>query len=250
MEQHATGSVHARRDGSDVVVLELRREERRNALNMVMVEGIHRAAEQAVADGARVIVITGQGSTFCAGADLSGDVYSGTFPDKLVGMLDALEALPVPVVAALNGPAIGAGVQLALACDLRVVDESARIEVPVVRVGVAVHTWTMRRLTEVLGGRARNIMLAGESMDTAELLDRGFGNRAGGLAEAVAWAHELAKLAPLSLRHVKMAFNEDGARDPDSPALREALEAAWQSEDKDEARRARAERRAPVFRGS
>lgn len=231
------------------MVLELRREDRRNALNTVMVEAIRGAAEQAVADGARVLVITGQGAVFCAGADLSGDVYQGDFPDRLVGMLDAIEALPVPVVAALNGPAIGAGVQLALACDLRVVAEAARIEVPVVKVGVAVHTWTMRRLAELLGGRARNIMFAGEPMGAAELLERGFGNRAGGLAEAEAWAQELAGLAPLSLRHVKMAFNEDGARDPDSPGLNAALEAAWRSEDKDEARLARAERRRPVFKG-
>ncbi|WP_235174640.1 enoyl-CoA hydratase [Tomitella biformata] len=244
------GSVDARQDGdSGVVVLELQRADRRNALNTVMVEAIRGAAEQAVADGARVLVITGQGSAFCAGADLSGDVYQGDFPEKLIGMLDAIEALPVPVVAALNGPAIGAGVQLALACDLRVVSESARIEVPVVKVGVAVHTWTMRRLAEVLGGRARNIMFAGEPMHAPELLERGFGNRAGGLTEAVAWARELAKLAPLSLRHVKMAFNENGARDPDSPELHAALEAAWQSEDKDEARLARSERRPPEFTG-
>lgn len=248
MGENVSGSVAARREG-DVVVLELRRADRRNALNTVMVEAIRAAAEQAVADGARVLVITGQGTAFCAGADLSGDVYSGGFPDKLVGMLDSLEALPVPVVAALNGPAVGAGVQLALACDLRVVADGARIEIPVVRVGVAVHTWTLRRLTEVLGGRARNVMFAGESMAAPELLERGFGNRAGGLEAAVAWAQELAQLAPLSLRHVKMAFNDNGARDPDSPDLRAAMEAAWNSEDKDEARRARAEKRAPEFRG-
>lgn len=246
--EHVNGSVGVRRDG-DVTVLELRRESRRNALNIVMVDAIHSAAEQAVADGAKVLVITGEGAAFCAGADLSGDVYTGDFLDKLVGMLDALESLPVPVVAALNGPAIGAGVQLALACDLRVVSETARIEVPVVRVGVAVHTWTMHRLTEVLGGRARNVMLAGESILAEELLERGFGNRAGDLEDAVAWAHELSRLAPLSLRHVKMAFNENGARDADSPELTAALEAAWRSEDKDEARQARAEKRPPVFRG-
>ncbi len=249
MGEHETGSVDSRRAGDGVVVLELRREARRNALNTVMVEAIRGAAEQAVADGARVLVITGQGTAFCAGADLSGDVYSGDFPDKLVGMLDALEALPVPVVAALNGPAVGAGVQLALACDLRVISAAARIEVPVVKIAVAVHTWTLRRLTEVLGGRARNIMFAGESMESQELLERGFGNRAGGVEEAAAWALELAQLAPLSLRHVKMAFNEDGARDPDSPELRAAMEAAWQSEDKDEARQARDEKRQPVFEG-
>lgn len=246
--EHIDGSVDVRHDG-DVAVLELRRESRRNALNIVMVDAIRNAAEQAVAGGARVLVITGAGSAFCAGADLSGDVYTGDFLDKLVGMLDALEALPVPVVAALNGPAVGAGVQLALACDLRVVGEFARIEVPVVKVGVAVHTWTMRRLTELLGGRARNVMFAGESIPAADLLDHGFGNRAGGLDAAIAWAHELTRLAPLSLKHVKMAFNENGARDADSPELTAAMEAAWHSEDKDEARQARVEKRPPVFRG-
>lgn len=246
--EHEDGTVQVRHDG-DIAVVELQREPRRNALNIVMVDALRNAVETAVADGARVLVITGAGTAFCAGADLSGDVYTGEFLDKLVGMLDAIEALPVPVVAALNGPAIGAGVQLALACDLRVVGEYARIEVPVVKVGVAVHTWTMRRLAELLGGRARNVMFAGESIPAADLLDFGFGNRAGGVDAAVAWAHELARLAPLSLRHVKMAFNENGARDSDSPELTAAMEAAWHSDDKDEARQARIEKRPPVFRG-
>ena len=110
------------RDG-DVVVLELQREERRNALNLDLCRAIDEAARDAVGDGpanggARALVITGQGTAFCSGADLGG-VYGDEFLEALYGMLHGLTRLPVPIVAAVNGPAIGAGTQLAIACDLR-----------------------------------------------------------------------------------------------------------------------------------
>ena len=113
----------------DVVVLELQREERRNALNLELCQEIHAAVDAAVDGGARSIVVTGQGSVFCSGADLGG-VYGPEFLEALYGMLHHLTRVPVPIVAAVNGPAIGAGTQLAMACDLRVADESARFAVP------------------------------------------------------------------------------------------------------------------------
>lgn len=249
VEQAAPSLVGVRRDG-DVAVLELRREDRRNALNTAMCDDIRTSAEAAVADGARVILLTGAGSVFCAGADLSGDVYSGRFPLALVWMLDVLQTLPVPVVAAVNGPAIGAGVQLALACDLRVVAEDARFEVPVAKNGLTVHNWTIRRLTDIIGGgAARTMLLGARAMRAPEALERGLANELGDTAAALAWAHELAGLAPLSLKHIKMVFNEDGARDAATPEQADAFQAAWNSEDKNEARQARKEGRAPKFQG-
>lgn len=245
----APSLIAVRREG-DVAILELQREDRRNALNTAMCDDIRVAAEAAVADGARVLVITGKGSVFCAGADLSGDVYSGRFPLALVWMLDVLQTLPVPVVAAVNGPAIGAGVQLALACDLRVLAEDGRFEVPVAKVGLTVHNWTIRRLSDIIGGgAARTMLLGARPMHAAEALDRGLANQLGDFDATMDWARELAGFAPLTLKHIKMVFNDDGARDAATPEQAEAFQAAWQSEDKNEARRARNEGRAPNFQG-
>ncbi len=135
----------------DVVILELQREERRNALNLELCREIHAAVDQAVDDGARVIVITGQGSAFCAGADLGG-VYGDEFLEALYGMLPRLTKVPVPLIAAVNGPAIGAGTQLAMACDLRVADATAKFAVPTARNGMAVDAWTIRTLAAMAGG--------------------------------------------------------------------------------------------------
>lgn len=233
----------------DVTTLELQRAAKRNALNTQLCDEMRTAVDAAVSEGARVIVITGQGTVFCAGADLSGDVYSSRFPLALVEMLGAIEGASVPVVAAVNGPAVGAGTQLALACDLRVAASAARFEIPVAKVGLAVHNWTVHKLREIVGGgHARTMLMGAESMGARQAVTLGLANRSGDLRAARAWAAELATLAPLSLRHMKAVFNDDGGRE--STEEQNALfAAAWASEDKAEASRARREGRAPRFLG-
>jgi enoyl-CoA hydratase len=160
-------------------------------------------------------------------------------------MLHGLAALPVPIVAAVNGPAIGAGTQLALACDLRVGDETARFGVPTARNGMAVDPWTMRMLANVAGGgMARRLMLAAEIVDRDEALQCGLVDRPGTLADALTWAEEIATLAPLTLAHNKAVLN--GA---DDDAVARSFAACWASEDVREAALARREKRSPVFTG-
>jgi enoyl-CoA hydratase len=229
----------------DIAVLELRREHRRNALDLVQCRAIHAAAQNAVDTGARVLVITGAGSSFCSGADLTG-VYGEEFLEALYGMLHGLTRLPVPVVAAVNGPAIGAGTQLALACDLRVVDTTAAFAVPTARNGMAVDAWTIRTLAALAGtGPARRLMLAAESLDRDQALACGLADRAGTLDDAVAWAQEIATLAPLTLAHNKLVLN--GGSDDE---IARTFAACWASGDVREAAQARVEKRPPVFRGS
>jgi enoyl-CoA hydratase len=236
----------SRDDGSDAVVIELQREERRNALDLALCEAIREAADAAVADGARVIVVTGQGSAFCSGADLGG-VYGPDFLTALYGMLHHLTRLPVPLIAAVNGPAIGAGTQLAMACDLRVAADTAKFAVPTARNGLAVDAWTIRTLADLAGaGRARRLMLAAESLDRDEALACGLADRAGTLDDAVAWAREIAMFAPLTLAHNKLVLNGSSA---DDAAIEQSFDAVWASDDVQEAALARTERRAPVFRG-
>ena len=221
----------------DVVVLELQREDRRNALNLELCREIHRAVDQAVSDGARAIVITGQGTAFCAGADLGG-VY---------GMLTRLTKVPVPLIAAINGPAIGAGTQLAMACDLRVAETTAKFAVPTARNGMAVDAWTIRTLATLAGGgTARRLMLAAETLDAKQALAVGLVDRIGTLADAVAWAQEIAELAPLALAHNKLVLNSSAA---DDAAIEASFASVWASEDVREAATARDEKRPPVFKG-
>jgi enoyl-CoA hydratase len=233
----------ADRDGP-ITLLTLRREERRNALNLELCRALRSSAQEAVDTGSRVIVITGAGSAFCSGADLGG-VYGQEFLTALYGMLHGLTKLPVPVIAAVNGPAIGAGTQLSLACDLRVADESARFAVPTAKNGMAVDGWTIRTLAALAGaGRARRLMLAADSLDRDEAIASGLVDRAGTLEEALAWAHEIAELAPLAIAHNKLVLNGG-----DDEAVHSSFQSVWASADVREAATARAEKRPPVFEG-
>ncbi|MFD1861203.1 enoyl-CoA hydratase [Aeromicrobium camelliae] len=233
------------RDGA-VAVLTLRRPERRNALDLALCRAIDAAAQAAVDDGARVLVITGDGTAFCAGADLGG-VYGDEFLEALYGMLHGLTRLPVPVIAAVNGPAIGAGTQLAIACDLRVADATARFAIPTAKNGMAVDAWTIRTLGKLAGmGPARRLMLAADALDSDAALACGLVDRAGTVEDAVAWAHEIATLAPLTLAYNKLVLNGSRA---DDATIDAEFSRVWASEDVKEAARARAEKRPPVFQG-
>ena len=240
-----------RRDG-DVTVIQIDRHERRNALDAEHCDALRAEVEAAAAGGARAITITGAGSSFCAGADLGG-VYGAGFRGSLHGMLSAITEVAIPVIAAVNGPAIGAGTQLAIACDLRVAAPRARFAVPTARNGLAVDPWTVRRLALLAGGAtARALLIGCETLDAERALTRGLADRPGELGDALDWARELATLAPLALAYSKLALAELLERPGDgSPSTRllTAFEACWSSTDLIEAERARTERRAPVFRG-
>ena len=227
-----------------VAVIELQREDRRNALNLDQCRAIHKAVDEAIDGSARVIVITGKGTAFCSGADLGG-VYGDEFLDALYGMVHHLTEVPVPLIAAVNGPAIGAGTQLALACDLRVADATAQFAVPTAKNGMAVDAWTIRTLADVAGlGTARRFMLAAETFDRDQALAAGLADRPGTLADALAWAQEIAALAPLSLAHNKLVLNGG-----DDEAVAESFAACWASGDVREAALARSEKRTPRFVG-
>lgn len=231
----------------DVLVLTLDRPDKRNALDLDLAVAIEQAVREG-ATSARAIVITGSGSTFCAGADLDG-VYSETFLTAHYGMLRALTEVPVPVVAAVNGPAIGGGTQLALACDLRVVSPAAVFAVPTARNGLAVDPWTIRRLADLVGGGyARSLLIGASRLDADAAVATGLATARGDLDGALALAHELATLAPLSLAYSKRVLNSRDVPD-DDPGFRDGFIGCFTSEDAAEADTARRERRAPVFRG-
>ena len=121
----------------------------------------------------------------------------------------------------------------------------ATFAIPTARLGIAVTPWTIRRLALLAGtGAAQAMLIGGESIDAARAWQYGLASRLGDRAAALAWARELAGLAPLSLAYAKKALNQ-----PDSAELVKHFEACWASEDAAEGRSARAAKRPPRFLG-
>ncbi len=239
------------RDGH-VLTLELQRPERRNALNVEIVEGLREAIEKAATEDVRAIVLTGAGHVFSSGADLSGGQgVADELPEKAKALNVAIDKAPVPVIGAINGPAIGAGVILSMICDLRVVAPDAYFQFPVAKYGIALDNWSIRRLTSLVGaGRARGMLLAAERLTADVALQTGMANRIGTLADAQAWAQEITGFAPLALQHAKRVLNDDGAYEEPWPAHKELYDRAWGSHDIIEAQVARIEKRPPKFKGA
>jgi enoyl-CoA hydratase len=238
-----------REDRGPVALLTIDRVERRNALD-------HEALEQlldahAGTAAARVVVLTGAGGHFCAGADLSG-VEDAGFTDLLRRVLATLRDDPRPLIAAVDGVALGAGAQLAVACDLRVATAAARFGVPAARLGLMVDHWTIQRLSLLAGaGPTRAMLLGAETYGGEEAERLGFVQRVGDLEGALGWADEIAALAPLTLAGSKLALNrlEMPVGRGDDPDVHDAWTRAWASEDLQEGMAAFRERRRPVFHG-
>ena len=138
-----------------------------------------------------------------------------------------------------------------MVCDLRVVAPGAYFQFPIARYGLALDNWSVRRLSALAGyGRARAMLLAAEKLDADTALMTGMANRSGTLADAQAWAAEIAGFAPLSLRHSKRVLNDDGAYEDQSALHKELFDHAWSSHDVIEAQIARVEKRAARFQGA
>jgi len=233
--------IHSQRRG-DVAVLTIDRPERRNALDLDTVRALTEAVHDA--NDARVIVVTGSGGHFCAGADLGG-VEGEAFVTALRNLLLALTSASQAVVAAVDGAALGAGTQLAVACDLRVATPAAKFGIPAAKLGLMVDRWSVHRLTSLAGeGPARAMLLAADVISGEEAHRLGLVQRLGDLDAAVGWATEIATLAPLSIAGHKLALN--GAPKEEFDA---AFDRAWSSEDLAEGMAAFRERRPPEFRG-
>ncbi len=165
-------------------------------------------------------------------------------------MLRRFTASPVPILAAVTGPAIGAGTQLALAADLRMVASTATFAIPTATLGLAVDPWTIRRLALVAGGGiARRILLACEPLTADEALVCGLADAAGDLDAALERAARIAALAPLTLAYSKQVLNRLQEPEISDPGLDSLFEEVWRSADVVEGQTARRERRAPRFEG-
>ncbi len=253
-------------DRGGVQVWTLCRPEARNALSRAaraeleaLVEGV--AAQRQV----RAVVLSGQGErAFCAGADLKerrgmDEAAVRTWLKDLRRTLDAIEASPKVFIAAVHAAAFGGGLELALACDLRVVSASARMGLTETRLAIIPGGGGTQRLPRLVGlGRARDLILTGRRVEGAEALRIGLAERlceasgrAACIEAALALAEEVAGGGPVALAKAKEAIVR-GVDRPLSEGLEieyECYQATLNTHDRLEALAAFAEKRPPVFRG-
>lgn len=240
-------TVHISSDDA-VVHVTIDRPARRNALDADHVAALRDAVAEAPA-GTRALVLRGVEGHFCAGADIKG-IEGPEFAVLLRGLLHALRDAPFPCLAGLEGAALGAGAQLAIACDLRTTTADATIGIPAARLGLMVDPWTVQRLVALAGqGTARTMLLAADPISGADAHRLGLAQRLGPASTAVQWAAEIATRAPLTIAGHKLMLNALDAPLPNSPDATAAFERAWASEDLVEGKAAFAERRPPAFHG-
>jgi enoyl-CoA hydratase/carnithine racemase len=248
-----------------VVVLTLDNQAQRNAMSDRMTQEWSAAlAGLSQDDDVRVVVVTGAGPAFCSGGDprwIAGepDAPVHRLRSRMMGFYQAwlaIRDLEVPTIAAINGAAVGAGLCLALACDLRYASSSARMSVPFVRLGMHAGMAASYTLPRVVGeAHARDLLLTGRMVDAEEALRIGLVSSVTAdesfLDTVLDTAAQIAATAPIASRLTKVALRDGGHADFAGALQWEALAqpTTLATEDLQEGVRASRERRAPVFRG-
>ncbi|MFP6660746.1 MAG: enoyl-CoA hydratase/isomerase family protein [Myxococcota bacterium] len=255
--------LYASADG--VGEITLNRPENRNSMTEDVLEGLQAAIEKLRADGdLRCVIITGRGRSFCAGADFKSGAQRGgeglaphersmAMYEPFLGVLE----IEVPVIAAMQGHAVGGGLGLAIVCDLRVANESARYGANFTRLGLHPGMATTYILPRLVGlPRAAEWLFTGRLMSGAEAAEAGLANYACSGPDAVLekareLAREIASAAPLAVRWTKKSLYRGIDWDPRSAAefVAHAQSRTLETSDAKEGIAALLEKRDPVFQG-
>jgi len=220
-----------------VALLTLDNPDQRNAMSDAMTASWQAAIDELAADrSVRVVVVTGAGSAFCSGGNTS---WIASEPDATVDELRtrmlpfyrawlSIRRLEVPTIAAVNGHAIGAGLCLALACDIRYAAAGARLGVPFVKLGMHAGMAGTYLLPEVVGAaHARDLLLTGRVVEADEALRLGLVSRViereSFLEEVLVTAAEVAATAPIASRLTTLALRDGGHQDLESCLQWEAM---------------------------
>ncbi|MGI8560288.1 MAG: enoyl-CoA hydratase/isomerase family protein [Luteimonas sp.] len=248
-------------DDGAVRVITVHRPDKLNALNRATLVALHDAFDMAAGDaGVRVVVLTGSGhKAFVAGADIA--EMAGLTPAQardfsLLGqrMMRRVERMPKPVIAMVNGFALGGGLELAMCCHLRIAADSAKLGLPEVTLGLLPGFGGSQRLPRLVGrAAALELCLTGAPVDAARALQLGIVNRVVPAAELEAetmqLAEKLAQSAPLALRAILDAIHVGGECGLDEGLEYESAQfgLVFATDDAREGMQAFVERRKPVF---
>ena len=243
---------------ADRATITLQRPAHRNRLHREDLLALRAHFERIAADPSlRVLVITGRGHAFCAGfhlGELGQADAAGQDPRLFEHTVDALEALPLPTIARLNGGIFGGATDLALACDFRIGVQGMVLRMPAARLGLHYYPGGLQRYVSRLGLQAaKRLFLRAEEVDAAELLRIGYLDTLVAApqldAEVDALCAALQAGAPLALQGMKLSLNEIARGDFDPARLRLREAACTESSDLREGLAAVAQRRAPKFTG-
>jgi enoyl-CoA hydratase len=221
---------------ADRVVVTLRRPEARNAINAAMVRELHDVCA-ALEDRPRLLLLTGDGGTFAAGADIA-ELRERGRDQALQGinsrLFDRVARLPLPTVAAVDGHALGGGAELAYACDLRLATPAATFGNPEPGLGILAAAGACWRLRDLLGASvAKQVLLAGRRLDAEDAYRLGLIAEIVPAGELLKRAHALldrmARSGPLALRLTKLVADAPGGH-PVTDDLAQAI--LFESDDK------------------
>jgi enoyl-CoA hydratase len=248
-----------------IAVLTLNRPDTLNSWNQKMRGEMRDAVRDLVADDSlRVLVITGEGRAFSAGEDVRGmqglaEVGTRSFRRavrNIHNVFDELEAIEIPVIAAINGVAAGGGLELALSCDFRLAAESAKLGFPETNVGLIPGSGGCSRLVKLVGiAKAKRLVMTGEMIPAQRALAMGLVEEVVPadqlMPRSMELARQLAGKAPLALGLAKIVLNACVNVDPDTGRNLERLGQSIlkKTEDHLEGAKAFVEKRRPEFKG-
>lgn len=260
MDAAAYDEVILERRSDAVAVVRINRPKVRNALNMAVRRRLAEIFEGFVEDTAlRCVVLTGDETSFAAGADIQDMAEIGAVDMYLrhnERLWEAVGRCPQPVIAAVNGFALGGGLELAMHADIIIAGRSAKLGQPEVRVGIMPGAGGTQRLTRAVGKfKAMRLCLTGEIIDAEEAYAMGLVSKLVDdeqvFASAVEMAEQMAKLPPIALAQIKevILHGQDASLGAALALERKALQVLFASQDKQEGMRAFLEKRAPRYTG-